>query len=98
MGSVGLQPKTLLVRMHSRCSKHVPLSNGPTFNGRTCRALYPVLSEYSGLLGLWRSVGEGPTGSLYQFRWGPDCVDGVELVYRSPLRCICSRYRPPARV
>ena len=51
------------------------------------RSLYPILERYGGVVGLWRSVGEGPVGSFYQFRWGRDCVEGVQLVYHSPLRC-----------
>ncbi len=51
------------------------------------RALYPILERYGGVVGLWRSIGEGPVGSFYQFRWGRDCVEGVQLVYHSPLRC-----------
>ena len=52
----------------------------------TCRSLYPLLSKYAALVGLWRSVGEGPAGSLYEFSWGTDCVEGVQLVHSSPFR------------
>ena len=50
------------------------------------RALYPILDGYGGMVGLWRSIGEGPVGSFYQFRWGKGCVEGIQLVYHSPLR------------
>jgi len=46
-----------------------------------------VLSRYSGVLGLWRSIGDGPVGSFFQFRWAQSCIEGDQLVYHSPLRC-----------
>lgn len=55
--------------------------------GLPSRALYPVLSRYSGVVGLWRSIGDGPVGSFFQFRWAQSCIEGDQLVYHSPLRC-----------
>lgn len=31
-------------------------------------------------MGLWRGVDSGPKGSLYYFKWAPECIEAVQLV------------------
>lgn len=62
------------------------------------RQLYYFLRHVERLCGLWRSIGEGPVGSLVSFSWTSDGIEGEELTYSSlkkkPDRTPCFRLCP----